>query len=81
VRTISLRQFRDTIGDLQEPVQIVKRQPDGSIWTIGEYHPISTATDNRALDAIRPGEPPSTTTASAGFSTRPFTPVPKRGRS
>jgi hypothetical protein len=50
---------------------------------IGQWTPISTAIDTRALDAIRPGEPTSTVELTTGlrpYSTRPFTPVPKRGK-
>jgi hypothetical protein len=41
---------------------------------IGYYEPVFTATDSRALDTSRPGEPVDR------FNTRPFTPVPKPKR-
>ena len=63
-------EFRKVYAALKAPVIVtVNGHP------IGTYQPISTAIDTRALDAIRPGEPP--TPSVERFNTRPFTPVPK----
>jgi hypothetical protein len=75
MKTISLRAFRVAVDRLAEPVQVVKRE-DGALRTLGTWTPVSTMTDSRALDGIRPGEPQP----SASFNSRPFTPVPKRSK-
>jgi hypothetical protein len=67
--TINSAQFRKQYHGLLRPTLVtVNGHP------IGQWVPISTAIDSRALDAIRPGEP---TNADGSFNTRPFTPVPK----
>lgn len=38
MKTISLRQFRDTVGSLTEPVQVVKRE-NGELVTLGQWSP------------------------------------------
>ncbi len=64
-------EFRRRYASLREPVIVTVNG-----HAIGHYQPISTATDGRALDRIRPDEPPALDT----FNTRPFTPVPKPDR-
>ncbi len=61
-------EFRRRYASLREPVIVTVNG-----HAIGHYQPISRAT--RALDGIRPDEPPALDT----FNTRPFTPVPKPG--
>lgn len=39
MRTISLRQFRDSIGDWTEPIAVQRRNSDGSYELLGEWRP------------------------------------------
>ena len=64
-------QFRKVYASLTNPVVVtVNGHP------IGRYVPIATMVDARAVEHIRPGEPPNPPPHQ--FSTRPFTPVPKK---
>jgi hypothetical protein len=70
MKQISLRRFRDSIGDLREPVAVSRRDPEGSYVILGEWHPsITNGRDAVILPALEPG-----------FNSMPFTPVPKRGK-
>jgi hypothetical protein len=72
MRTISARQFRDTLQDILEPVEVVLRMGDGTMRRLGTW---------------TPAQRPEQFVANAGFVTepsdhkfnsRPFTPVPKK---
>lgn len=39
MKTISLRQFRDSVADITEPVAVVRRNKDGSITALGAWAP------------------------------------------
>ena len=63
MKQISARTFRTSFATLEEPVTVILRGDDGyrvlGTWTpLGHYEPVMTATDTRALDKSRPGEPP-----------------------
>jgi hypothetical protein len=73
MRTISLRQFRDSIGDWAEPVIVQRRTADGSFEVLGEWHP--NFVQPPSVGELAPKDGPLVVER---FSTRPFTPVPKR---
>lgn len=41
MRTISLRQFRDNIGDIAEPVEVQRRDKGGNFQVLGRWTPLS----------------------------------------
>jgi len=79
MKTISLRKFRDSIGDLEEEVAVARRDPDGNIMVIGRWVPSLTYPPDavplapRRRRIINDNDGPL-----AQFNTRPFTPVPKK---
>ena len=46
MRTISLRKFRDSVGDLDEEVEVARRDSDGNIVVIGRWVPSVTYPPN-----------------------------------
>ena len=43
MRTISLRQFRDNIADIAEPVEVQRRDKAGSFQVLGHWTPLQGA--------------------------------------
>lgn len=56
MKTISLRQFRDSVADLTESVQVVKREDDGLV-TLGTWTPLESSMTRitRQLDKMATG--------------------------
>ena len=70
MKTISLRQFRDSIASLEEPVQVNRRDPDGAFVTLGSWYPVQAGVPVMVGEVTQPR-----------FNTRPFSPAPKGGKS
>ena len=51
MKTISLRQFRDSIQELAEPVAVVKRNGDGTMIVLGAWSPTE---DRSPIEETRP---------------------------
>ena len=77
MRTISLRQFRDTIADLDEPVTVQRRDTAGNYQIIGEWHPLSGGLPAAIYHSDGVEHP---TEANVVAIARRFTPVPKPAR-
>lgn len=71
MRTISLRQFRDSIPELNEPVIVQRRDKNGDFQKLGHWIPAIVTGDAPDGVIMKSSE------FDRSFNTRPFRPVPK----
>lgn len=73
MKTISLRQFRDSVADLTEPVLVSKRDPNGGGYLpLGEWWPTGTWTSINVPQG-------NVTIAGPGFGSPKAAPKPGKG--
>lgn len=87
MKTISLRQFRDSVADLTEPVVVQRRDADGVFHVLGEWRPITDGAAKRAAYIDVPdfgqqlaskGGPNNEAERMAGFGSPKAAPKPGR---
>jgi hypothetical protein len=82
MQTISLRKFRDSIPELGQPTEVVRREPDGTLRTLGTWTPAVVGHDPSAavLESVvgNPNPLRKIAEAEVRFNSQPFTgPIPK----